>query len=357
MLLSAKTLRSRNTSGACQGWSLGLARFAGKCGSHDYASGPLSQNGSLQGFESDQPEVFPADSSGFHGVLNPQSVMYHGSEGAFAHIACSRAFPKVRAAGCDNLFEVIAAVRSGEVDAAVLPCENLLAGRVPDIHLLLPDSGLAIVGEIFIPIELHLVAPHGWNLEDIRQVHSHPVALRQVQQFLSTRNLSPVEACNTATAAVQIKETGDRTGAAVASELAAEIHGLSILKRNIGDNPRNMTRFYVLAAKPVIPDAVQDSLLTSLLFEVKNTPGALFRAMSGFAERGINLTKLESYLVGGQFVATRFFCEFDGHPETPQVRQALDVLSQHTTSHSIVGVFPVDRTGARVRDDDAGAQF
>ncbi|MTH95684.1 prephenate dehydratase domain-containing protein [Roseibium sp. RKSG952] len=359
-MLSARMVRPPKARNASQGWSLGLGRFVKRCNVSS-ASGRAEpqcgaqEKGTVCAFGSVRSEgVLMAEAGSFR-ALNPQTVIYHGREGAFAHIACNRAFPAVPAIACDTLFQVIAAVRAGKADAAVLPCENLLAGRVPDIHLLLPDSGLAIVGEIFIPIELHLVAPHGWELKDIRQVHSHPIALKQVQRFLATRGLAPVDASNTAAAAVQIKKTGDRTRAAVASELAAGIHGLTILERNIGDNPRNMTRFYVLAAQPVVPDVAQDNLLTSLIFEVKNTPGALVRAMSGFARQGINLTKLESYLVGGQFVATQFFCEFEGHPDVPTVRQALGELDQYTTSYSIVGVFPLDRTGARVRDDDSGS--
>lgn len=281
--------------------------------------------------------------------LAPRTVIYHGSAGAFAHIASQTAFPDAQSMACENLFEVVDAVRSGRAEVAVLPCENILAGRVPDIHMLLPDIGLAIVGEVFLPIELHLVAPHGWSLDEITRVHSHPVALKQVQRFLDAHGLLPVAESNTATAAALIKQRGDRRVAAVASSLAAETYGLSILKRNIEDIPFNLTRFYVLAAEPVIPPPEQHDIMTSLLFEVADTPGALFRAVGGFADNGINLTRLESYLVGGQFVATRFLCEFEGHPDVPQVRRALEALTAQTTRQTVLGVYPMHAIGSRVR--------
>lgn len=283
--------------------------------------------------------------------LSPKVAIYHGSVGAFAHIACRRAFPDARSIAGDTLVDVVDAVRNGAADVAVLPCENVLAGRVPDIHMLLPESGLSIVGEIFLPIELHLVAPDGWTLSQIKRVHSHPVALRQVQRFLRSHGLSAVEQSDTATAASLIKQRANRADAAVASELAAKIYGLKILEPNIEDNPFNMTRFYVLASTPVVPAAEQPDILTCLMFEVRNTPGALFRAVGGFAENRINLTKLESYLVGCQFVATRFLCEFEGHPDLPQVCRALDTLRLHTTSHTVMGVFPMHSAGSRTRAD------
>ncbi|WP_210203372.1 prephenate dehydratase domain-containing protein [Breoghania corrubedonensis] len=287
----------------------------------------------------------------------PAVVTYHGSAGAFAHIACRAAFPRARAIACDSLLQVIEAVRTGTAEAAVLPCENLLAGRVPDIHLLLPEIGMAseigltIVGEIFLPIELHLVAPAGRSLDQIRRVHSHPVALNQVRRFLSARGLAAVEQSNTATAAALVRRAGEEADAAVASELAARTYGLTILERNIEDNPVNMTRFYVLARDPVVPALHEPDILTSLLFELHNAPGALFRALGGFADAGINMTKLESYLVDGQFVATRFLCEFEGHPERDDVRQAIDILARHSTRHAILGVFPMHATGTRTRAD------
>ena len=285
----------------------------------------------------------------------PAVVTYHGSAGAFAQIACRTAFPRARAIACGSLLQVIEAVRAGRAEAAVLPCENLLAGRVPDIHLLLPEIGLApeaglrIVGEIFLPIELHLVAPAGRSLDQIRRVHSHPVALNQVRRFLAAHGLAAVEQSNTATAAALIRQSGEGADAAVASELAARTYGLTILKRNIEDNPVNMTRFYVLARDPVVPAPHEPDVLTSLLFELDNAPGALFGALGGFADAGINMTKLESYLVDGQFVATRFLCEFEGHPERDDVRQAIDTLVRHSTRHAILGVFPMHATGTRTR--------
>ncbi|MBA4612449.1 ACT domain-containing protein [Stappia taiwanensis] len=281
--------------------------------------------------------------------FDPDVIVYHGSPGAFAHVACQAAFPRARCSGCDSLFQVIDLVRKGKASAAMLPCENILAGRVPDTHLLLPDMGLAIVGEVFQRIELHLMAPEGCTFDRIERVHSHPVALAQIQRFLSRHALVPVEASNTATAAARLRQDPSGRDAAVASQQAARIHGLKVLKRNIEDVPFNMTRSYVLAAKPELPCAETPGVLTCLLFDLRNTPGALSQAVKGFADNGVNLTRLESYLVDGQFVATRFLCEIEGHPHQPPVARALDRLKRHTSRLTILGVFPMQGTGVHAR--------
>lgn len=284
--------------------------------------------------------------------VTPATVAYPGSPGAFAHIAGKTAFPGAQGRSYSSVIAAIEAVKQRHADVAVLPCENVLAGRVPDIHLMLPEIGLSIVGEVFQPIELHLLAPDGTDLTTIKQVTSHPVALRQVRRFLGQHRMTPLEAVNTATAAKFLAERGDRSMAVVASTLAAETYGLSVLARDIADMPGNMTRFYVLAAEPKTPPAMAADVLTSLIFEVTNVPGALFRVMRGFADRGINFTKLESYLVDGQFVATRFLCEFEGHPEAAPARSALLELEGNTTSHTVLGVFAKHRVGRRTRADD-----
>ena len=287
------------------------------------------------------------------GRSEPRVVAYHGSPGAFAHIAGHAVFPKAHCLACQSVIAAIDAVRQDRADVAVLPCENIVAGRVPDIHLMLPKIRLNIVGEVFQAIELHLVAPPGNRLSDIERVHSHPVALRQVRRFLAQFALTPVEETNTATAAAALAQNGDRKAAAVASILAAKTYGLKVLRNNIEDVPSNMTRFYILGAAPDVPPLDADDILTSLIFEVRNVPGALFRVIRGFADQDVNLTKLESYLIDGQFVATRFLCEFEGHAESPPVRAALKELKEHTTTRTILGVFPRHRVGRRTRADDA----
>lgn len=281
--------------------------------------------------------------------LDFKRLAYQGVPGAFAHIACISAFPDAQAVAFRNLYETVEAVLTGQADAVVLPCENILAGRVPDIHLLLPESGLSIVGEIFQRIELHLAAPEGTKLEDIKRVYSHPVALRQVRHFIARYGATPVEQSNTAIAAAGVSDRCNGQEGAVASELAAKENGLEIVLRNIEDRRFNATRFYVLAAKPYVPDRKERNIITSLLFEVCNKPGALLDAIGGFSREGINLTKLESYFVGGQFVATRFFCEFEGHPEQAKPSRALEKLKLHTKSHTILGVFPMSALGVRAR--------
>jgi prephenate dehydratase len=217
-------------------------------------------------------------------------------------------------------------VRENRAELAMLPCENSLAGRVPDIHRLLPDSGLHVVGEHFERVEHCLLAPHGTTEATLKRVHSHPMALGQVLNILKELNLEGVIEADTAGAAALIAERGGVEDAAIASSLAAEVYGLKILRHNVEDAEHNTTRFYVMAREPRLPPVDAKHCVTSFVFRVRSIPAALYKALGGFATHGVNLTKLESYMMDGRFTATQFLCDADGHPGEPGMARALEEL-------------------------------
>jgi len=231
-------------------------------------------------------------------------------------------------------------VREGRAQLAMLPCENTLAGRVPDIHSLLPDSGLAIVGEHFERVEHCLLGIPGSSLGTIKRVHSHAVALGQVRRLLRDHGMQPVVEADTAGSAALVASWGRIEDGAIASSLAAELYGLDILLRNVEDAAHNTTRFYVAAREPRLPPPEAPGLMTSFVFRVRNVPAALYKALGGFATNGINMTKLESYMVGGQFTATQFLCDVEGHPEHPALRRALEELAFFSREIRVLGVYP-----------------
>ena len=231
------------------------------------------------------------------------------------------------------------AVRAGEARLAMLPCENSLAGRVPDIHRLLPDSGLSVIGEHFERVEHCLMAPKGATLSTIRRAHSHPVALGQVRKILKELRLEPVIEADTAGAAHLIAERGGVEDAAIASALAAETYGLEILRRNVEDAAHNTTRFYVCATDPAWPPAATPDCVTTFVFRVRNIPAALYKALGGFATNGVNMSKLESYMLDGEFTATQFLADVDGHPHQPHVQRALEELAYFSRELKVLGTY------------------
>ncbi len=273
-------------------------------------------------------------------------VAFQGWPGAYSDMACRAAFPDRATLPCADFEATIEAVISGRAAYAMLPCENSLVGRVPDIHALLPGSGLYIVGEHFQRIEHCLLGVPGASLADVRRIHSHPVALGQVRALVRDLGVQAVVQADTAGAAEMVAAWGRREDAAVASALAAEIHGLSVLRANVEDAAHNTTRFYITAAAPAPFDAGDARLMTTFLFAVRNVPAALYKALGGFATNGVNMTKLESYMVGGAFTATEFMCDVDGHPEQPALRLALEELGFFSRKIRILGVYPK----ARVRE-------
>jgi len=253
-------------------------------------------------------------------------IAFQGFLGAYSDLACRHAFPGWTTLPCASFEAAMQAVRENRAELAMLPCENSLAGRVPDIHRLLPDSGLHVVGEHFERVEHCLLAPHGTTEATLKRAHSHPMALGQVLNILKELNLEGVIEADTAGAAALIAERGGVEDAAIASSLAAEVYGLEILRHNVEDAEHNTTRFYVMAREPRLPPVDAKHCVTSFIFRVRSIPAALYKALGGFATNGVNLTKLESYMMDGRFTATQFLCDADGHPDEPGMARALEEL-------------------------------
>ena len=253
-------------------------------------------------------------------------IAFQGFLGAYSDLACRHAFPGWTTLPCASFEAAMQAVRENRAELAMLPCENSLAGRVPDIHRLLPDSGLHVVGEHFERVEHCLLAPHGTTEATLKRAHSHPMALGQVLNILKELNLEGVIEADTAGAAALIAERGGVEDAAIASSLAAEVYGLEILRHNVEDAEHNTTRFYVMAREPRLPPVDAKHCVTSFIFRVRSIPAALYKALGGFATNGVNLTKLESYMMDGRFTATQFLCDADGHPDEAGMARALEEL-------------------------------
>src|SRR5215203_2754523 len=269
-------------------------------------------------------------------------IAFQGEPGANSHIAIVEAYPDAEPLPCATFEDALSAISSGEADLGMIPIENSVAGRVADIHHLLPASGLFIVGEWFLPIRHQLMAVRGTKLTDIKTVESHVHALGQCRRIIRKLGIKPIVAADTAGSARDVSERGDKAVAAIASRLAAKIYGLDILAEDVEDEAHNTTRFVVLARDQKW--AAQDSgpLVTTFVFRVRNLPAALYKALGGFATNGVNMTKLESYMVDGQFTATQFLAEVDGHPDDLHVRRALEELRFFTTDVKILGVYPAD---------------
>ncbi|WP_203337621.1 prephenate dehydratase [Nocardioides limicola] len=269
-----------------------------------------------------------------------RSIAYQGEPGANSDLVCRRAYPELERVPCASFEDVFAAVENGAADLAMIPIDNSLAGRVADIHHFLPTSGLHIIGEHFLRIQFTLMGVPGSRLEDVTTVHSHLHALGQCRNVIRELGLRPVISGDTAGAAREVAELGDPTQASISPPLAAEIYGLEILRDEVEDADHNTTRFVVLSREPVTAPADQGPVVTSFVFSVRNLPAALYKAMGGFATNGVNMTKLESYMVDGHFTATQFLAEVDGHPDQPNVARALEELQFFTTELKILGVYP-----------------
>ena len=267
------------------------------------------------------------------------TIAFQGLPGAYSDLACRNVYPKMTTLPCRAFDDAFQAVREGKAALAMIPIENTVAGRVADIHHLLPDSGLHIVGEHFQRVNHHLLAVKGARIADLTHVHSHIHALNQCRKLIRKLGLEPVEHVDTAGAAADIAKRGDKTQGAIASELAAKVTGLVSLKANIEDAEHNTTRFIIMARQPVDPKPEAEGTMTSLLFRVRNVPAALYKALGGFATNGVNLTKLESY-VGEGFVAAQFYADAEGHPKQRPLELALEELAFHTTEIRILGVYP-----------------
>jgi prephenate dehydratase len=273
-----------------------------------------------------------------------RKIAFQGEPGANSHIACEEAYPDYEPLPCPTFEDAFAAVRTGKAALAMIPIDNSVAGRVADIHHLMPASGLNIVAEWFLPVQHQLMAPQGASLKTIRTVESHVHALGQCRNIIRKLGIKAVVAADTAGAAREVAEAGDVTRAALATALAADIYGLRIVKKNVADARHNTTRFVVLARKPRW--ARKDKrVITTFVFQVRNIPAALYKALGGFATNGVNMTKLESYMVDGSFAATQFYADVQGHPRDRALELALEELEfvSQPKSLRILGVYPAHK--------------
>ena len=269
-------------------------------------------------------------------------ISFQGEPGANSHIACKTAYPQFEPLPCLSFMDAFAAVSEGQARYAMIPVENSIAGRVADVHHLIPESGLFIIGELFMPLKHQLLGLPNATLEGLKTVRSHPQALGQCRKLLRELGVSAVRTADTAGAAREIAELGDRGVGALASSLAAEIYGLKILKADIADAQHNTTRFLTFAREQLSPAADAGPCMTSFVFRVRSVPAALYKALGGFATNGVNLTKLESYLEGGTFSAAMFFAEVEGHPDETRMKLAFEELAGFSTSVRQLGVYPAD---------------
>jgi len=269
-----------------------------------------------------------------------RSIAFQGEPGANSHIACNEAYPAYEPLPCPTFEDAFAAVRSGRAALGMIPIDNSVAGRVADIHHLMPQSGLHILAEWFLPVQHQLMAPQGASLKTIRTVESHVHALGQCRNIIRKLGIKPIVAADTAGSARMIAERGDKSCASLATRLAGEIYGLDILAENVEDEAHNTTRFVVLAREPKWATPGSAPLVTTFVFRVRILPAALYKALGGFATNGVNMTKLESYMVDGEFFATQFYADVEGHPEDKGLAYAIEELKFFSREFRIIGVYP-----------------
>ena len=268
-----------------------------------------------------------------------RTIAFQGAYGAYSDLACHEAYPEMATLPCETFEDTFAAAADGRAAMAMIPIENSVAGRVADIHHLMPDSGLHIVAEHFQSVNHHLLAPPGVRIEELKRVHSHVHALSQCRGLIRELGLTPVVHTDTAGAAAQLAASGERDAAVIASRLAGEIYQLESLRDGIEDAEHNTTRMLVMAPDPVDPDPAAP-VITTCVFRVRSVPAALYKALGGFATNGVNLSKLESYIIDGKFTVAQFYADLEGHPEQTPVRLALEELSFFSREVKILGVYP-----------------
>jgi prephenate dehydratase len=272
-------------------------------------------------------------------MADMQKIAFQGEPGANSHIACREAFADMEAVACATFEDALAAVSDGAVGLGMIPIENSVAGRVADIHHLLPESGLFIVGEHFLRVRHCLLGVKGARLADLKEVHSHTQALGQCRAILRELGVEAIPAADTAGAARRVAERGDKGIGAIATRLAAEIYRLDVLKSDIEDEDHNTTRFILVARERKDPPPGEADTITSFIFRVRNVPAALYKAMGGFATNGVNMTKLESYQLGGTFNATQFYADIEGHPSERRVQLAFEELEFFTNKFRVLGAY------------------
>jgi prephenate dehydratase len=283
-----------------------------------------------------------------------RAIAFQGAPGAYGDLACREAYPELQSLPCPSFEDAFAAVRESRTALGMIAVENSIAGRVADIHHLLPGSGLHIIGEHFQRVNHHLLAPKGATLATLKTVHSHVHALSQCRKTIRELKLKPIVHPDTAGAAADVAHREDPSEAAIASSLAGEIYGLTSLKADIEDAAHNTTRFLIMAREPVDPGAASGPVITSFLFRVRSVPAALYKALGGFATNGVNITKLESYIIDGAFTVAQFYADIEGHPDQRPVRLALEELGFFSREVRILGVYPAHpfrRGGAPAESD------
>lgn len=271
-------------------------------------------------------------------------IAFQGSVGANSNLACNKFYPEFEAKSFSTFYDVFKAVENGEVEYGLIPLENSYAGRVAEIHNLLQDSNVFIVAEHFFPITHNLVGVDGAGLEDIKEIISHPQALMQCQNNLRAFGANIREFSNTAEAAKFVAQTGDKTKAAICSKVAAEINGLKIIKENIQDLDGNMTTFVAISKNQIDPNPAISPVITTLLFSIRNIPGALYKALGGFATNNVNMLKLESYIPGGVSQRAKFFIMIEGHPNQKSVGLALEELGFFSKNVKLLGIYYADKS-------------
>jgi prephenate dehydratase len=282
-----------------------------------------------------------------------KKIVFQGETGANSHMACRSVYPDYVAVPCATFEDCFAAMESGEADFGMIPVENSIAGRVADIHHLLPRSNLHIIGEYFMPIRFQLMAPKGARIENLKSVQSHVMALGQCRNIIRDLGLKAIVGADTAGSARQIAELGDLTASALAPEMAAEVYGLDILKRNVEDAEHNTTRFLILSREPARAAYSGQPVITTFIFRVRNVAAALYKALGGFATNGVNMTKLESYQLEGQFFASMFYADIEGHPDDKNVALALEELAFFCAELKILGVYRANPFREKIREPEA----
>ncbi len=272
--------------------------------------------------------------------MSKPKIAFQGEPGANSHIACSERYPDWEPLPCPTFEDAFAAIQDGTAQLGMIPIENSIAGRVADIHHLLPTSGLHIIGEHFLPIHFQLMALQSADLGMIKDVFSHVHAIGQCRKIIRRLGLRAHVTGDTAGSAREVAEWNDPTRASLAPRLAAPIYGLKILAEDVEDEAHNTTRFVVLSKTPQWVEQSDNPTVTSFVFRVRNVPAALYKAMGGFATNGVNMTKLESYMLEGKFTATQFYAEVDGHPDDRNLKLALEELAFFSKETKIIGVYP-----------------
>ncbi len=281
-----------------------------------------------------------------------KTIAFQGAPGAYSDLACRSVRPEMATLPCRSFDDAFSAVHDEKAALALIPIENSVAGRVADIHHLLPNSKLHIIGEHFQRVNHHLLGVKGARLEDLTHVHSHIHALNQCRDMIRELDIETVVHVDTAGAAAEVAANGDKTQAAIASELAGELDGLISLRANIEDAEHNTTRFLIMARDAVVPHPKAGLIMTSFVFRVRNVPASLYKSLGGFATNAVNMTKLESYLVGEHFAAAQFYAEVEGHPDDHNLSLALEELKFFSREVRILGIFPAHPYRLEDRPDD-----